>query len=301
MFNKYYMKAVLHWSMRKHYDKFKEINNIFSKAWIKIIAPQISEILSNNNGFVISKWDDPTKSYVELESNFLVKSASLNHSNDFSYIINPEWYIWTSAAFELGKLLSMQKRIYSLEEITDPPALLPKNYVYSPKQLTDYIKKHWSLPIPEYNQESLEMLKNMITPLIAVWWIIENHASKAYKFWDRIEKELWFIQKDTRGWQYTLLWGTKSPNESDSERLKKEFEEQLWVSEFFIKNLIVSFMETLNSWYQNVWISRQFIDYILSINNPPKKENWIRLPKTIALKELSLENNAIITLKKYSG
>lgn len=295
------MKAVLHWSMRKYYEKFKEINNIFSKVWIEIIAPQISEILSNKDGFILSEWDDTTKSYVEIEANFLAKSASLDPSNDFSYIINPEWYIWKSAAFELGKLLSMQKRIYALEEITDPPALLPKNYVYSPKQLTDYLKKYWNLPIPQYSKEALEMIRNMTTPLTAVWWIIENGNWKKYKFGNHTEKELWFVQKDTRWWQYTLLWWSKLPNESDYERLQKEFENQLGISNFFIKDIITSFMEIFNSWYQNVWISRQFIDYILSINNPPKKENWIRLPKTIALKELSLENNAIITLKKYSG
>jgi hypothetical protein len=29
-----------------------------------------------------------------------------------------------------------------MEEITDPPVLLPKNYVYSPQELVRYLQQH---------------------------------------------------------------------------------------------------------------------------------------------------------------
>jgi hypothetical protein len=41
------------------------------------------------------------------------------------------------------------------------------------------------------------------------------------------------------------------------------------------------------------------LDYTLLIKNPPKKDNWVRLPATEALKNLPLENNAQQTLKDY--
>jgi len=47
-------RATLHGSMRKYYDSFITVNDIFTKAGINIIAPKISEILSGQDDFVYS-------------------------------------------------------------------------------------------------------------------------------------------------------------------------------------------------------------------------------------------------------
>ena len=290
------MEATLHGSMRKYYDKFQKTKRIFSMAGIDIIAPKISKVLSNTGGFIMSEGDDLTKTQIETEAEFLRKTANLDTTKDFCYIINPEGYIWTSTAFELGKILSIQKRVFALEEIIDPPALLPKDYVYTPSKLVNYIQKNNFLPPLQYDEKNLESLKNMVNPLLAVGGIVINENGKLYNW----EKLAWFIQKPSwENGQYTLLGGTKKPWESDEERLKKEFQEQLWISDFHINNTITSFTEILNSWYRNTWTFRQFIDYTLLVNSSPKISQGIWLPPTVALNELSLENNARETLTKY--
>ena len=284
------MKATLHGSMRKYYDTFKSTNDIFAKAGITVIAPKISEVADNKDGFVYSEWDDMSKSFTHIETDFLRKTASLDPQKDFAYIINPEWYVGKSASAELAFLLSQHKNIFALEEITDPPLPLPDNYVYSPQELMAYFQKKWKLPKTDIlNMEIAKMIRDTFYLLPAVGAIVVNEHSLGKK-----EPEICLLQ--TWGWwgKYTILWWTKVPGETDKNRLLQEFQDQLWVNKFSLRNIITKFPE-FGKW------SREFTDYLCYVK-PTYKPNSVRLPPSEAIRQSSLiEANALNTIKQYTN
>jgi hypothetical protein len=283
------MQATLHGSMRQDYENwFVPTKHIFAEAWITVIAPIITEIESNKDGFVYSKWDDTTKWYIHTETNFLSKVASLEPTEDFAYIINPKWALGASGSAELAFLLSQRKNIFALQEITDPPLPMPDNYVYSPQELAAYYKNKWNLPKTEMiNKEIAEMLRRTFYALPAVGAIVVNENSIGKK-----EQEICLIQ--TGGWwgKYTILWWTKVPGETDEDRLLKEFQDQLWVNKFLQGNIITKFPE-FGKW------CREFTDY-LCYAKPTYKPNQVRLLPSEAIRQSSLiEANALKTIEQY--
>ncbi len=289
------IKVTLHWSMSKHYDSFQTVNGIFTKAGISVIAPRISEVLSNTKNFIYSYWDDITKSPVEIESDFLSKAASLDPQNDFAYVINPWWYVGKSASAELAFLLSQQKRIFAMEEIIDPPLPLPNNYIYDPQKLVEYYFATWHYPFPEDTNTP-----NITYPLPAVWWIVVDISSRAHYYDGKKEQNIWLVK--TSGWwgKYTLVWWTKLPGETDIQRLEKEFQEQLWISQFLVWNIITSFFEIWNSGYRNTGIYREFTDYLIKVHTPENNLNCIRLPPSEAIRQSDMiEPNAMKTIERY--
>jgi len=294
-------RVTLHGSMKKYYPEFKKVKGIFRKAGIDVIAPQISKVLSNEDWFVYSAWDDLTKSYVATEANFLSKVASLDAQTDFSYFINPGWYVGKSAAAELAFLLSQQKRIFALEEISDPPLPLPNDYVCAPDKLIEFYMSHWHLPFSsEANQDFERAIRNVFYPLPAVWSVVVDWSSKPYKYNWKTEKNIWLISKPSWWGKFTILGGTKLPGESNLGRLSKEFKEQLWTSKFSLWRIITSFLEIENSWYKNINIPREFVDYVSIIPKPISNSNLIWLPPSEAIKLWNMiEPNAMETLMQY--
>lgn len=284
------MKATLHGSMRKDYeDWFVPAHRVFTKAWIEVIAPIITEIAYEKDGFVYSKWDDTTKWYVHTETSFLSKVASLNPQKDFAYIINPKWTLGVSGAAELAFLLSQHKNIFALNEITDPPLPMPDNYVYSPQELVTYIKNKWGLPKTDgINTEIAEMLRETFYRLPAVGAIVVDENSLEKK-----EPEICLLQTGSWWGKYTILWWTQLPGETDHGRLIKEFQDQLWINKFLQGNIIAKFPELLNGY-------REFTDYVCYAK-PIYKANQVRLPVSEAIRQsLFIEPNAMETIKKFS-
>ncbi|MCX6823859.1 MAG: hypothetical protein NT085_01935 [candidate division SR1 bacterium] len=289
------MKATLHGSMRKDYEEgFVPAHRVFTKAGIEVIAPIITEIEYEKDGFVYSKGDDTTKGYIHTETNFLSKVASLNPQKDFAYIINPKGTLGVSGAAELAFLLSQHKNIFALNEITDPPLPMPDNYVYSPQELVAYIKNKGSLPKTDIiNKEIAAMLKNTFYALPAIGSIVVDETSKTYTFGNKKEPIIGLIQTGGREGKYTILGGSKLPGETDDDRLSKEFQDQLGISKFSKRNIIIKFPEIGNGY-------REFTDY-LCYAKPIYKSNQIRLPPSVALDYPSLiEENALKTIKKYA-
>lgn len=292
-------QVILYGSMRKHYDEFLRAGKAFESAGMKVIAPQLSEILKNDNGFVYCEGDDLSLSPQQIEADFLAKSASLDPHKDFAYVINPEGYIGKSCTAELMHLLSLQKRVFAMNEIDDPPLILPDNYVFSPEELVNTIKKFGHYPLLGSTSTFAQYWKSIIPPLSAVGGIVENLSSKDYRFGFTREKEVWFIQKKSWWDQYTLIGGTKLPGETDEMRIKKELEEQLGIKNFKLGQLLLSFAEAQNAWYWNSAIFREFKDYIITVKSASQGDGILWLPPTIALQELDLELNARKTLEYY--
>src|SRR3989344_7341179 len=94
------VNCVLHGSFRNNFDLIKEVHDIFTKAGIKVIAPDISEVVGKTDGFVHLAGDQSKDSRV-TELLYLKKLSDLG-PDGFSYYVNPKGTLGASASYELA-------------------------------------------------------------------------------------------------------------------------------------------------------------------------------------------------------
>ena len=149
------IRCVLHGSFRKHFDEIKRVANTFSAAGIQVIAPEISEITGITDGFVHLQ-TDASKDARLVELLYLQKVAELGREG-FSYYVNPEGTIGTSASYELGIDQLTNTRYLFMEKLSDHPAYVPGNSIWKPDSLADYILANGCYPLPVVQQNELEI------------------------------------------------------------------------------------------------------------------------------------------------
>lgn len=293
-------RCVLHGSFGKHFEEIRKVHQLFTEAGIEVLAPTFSEIKSFENGFVVLR-SDQEKDHRMIELLYLHHLKRLGQDG-FSYFVNPEGYIGKSASYELGIAQVTNVKCFFSERISDNPAYIHSNFVVSPEDLLKYLKKNNSLPEPRVkrNEKKIHQLwQELMVPgsVVAVGGIIEHDSVKR-------EKEILLVKTHKWGNQYSVVGGKLRRHERLDDAYKREIKEETGL-DASIGEHICTFDQIKNSNYYLSGVQHIFIDKIARVSSKKVRLNeeaqdYIWIPSSIALKELSIEPNARHTLELYS-
>ncbi len=126
------LSVVVSGSFRKHLLGIQETIRRFESLGIEVLSPKHARPLNSDDAFVFLETDDVRDPRV-LEHRHLeaIRSA------DALYIFNPDGYIGSSVAMELGWTLALGKRVFASAIATD---VTLKNFacmVAAPEQVKD--------------------------------------------------------------------------------------------------------------------------------------------------------------------
>ena len=300
------IKCMLHGSFRKDFELIKEVSDLFNANGIKVIAPDISEIVGETEGFIHLKKDQSKDARV-TELLYLNKIMELG-SNGFSYYVNSKGTLGTTTSYEIAIDQLTNTRHIFMEKVIDHPVYVLQNSIWKPKELIDYIKEnnHYPPPILAKDEEYIyKMVNNLILPgsIIAVGAIMVDYSDKRYK--SNQERNILLVK--THKWKdrFSIVGGKVNRNERLSNALKREILEETRLN-CSIEESICTFDEIKNSGYFHDSSHRVFTDNVVKVgkrkvilNEEAEEYRW--MPPTIALKELDIEPNARKTLELYTN
>lgn len=304
MKNKSKVRCILHGSFRKHFDLITDINRSFKKSGIEVIAPEITEIVGETNGFVHLK-TDKSKDPRETELLYLKKLSDLGPYG-FSYYINPGGKLGTSASYELAMDQLTNTRYLFLEKLKDHPAYVPENSVWEPEKLVEYILENGQYPPPIIPKNEIyinKMLQDLILPgsIIAVGGIIVDYSKKKYK--KGRERDVLLVQTYKWGNRFSIVGGKVKRKERLADALTREIMEETSL-DARIEESICTFDQIKDSGYYRPWEHKVFTDNVAYVKGRKVKlnyeaEDYIWIQPTQALQELDIEPNARKTLEDY--
>lgn len=295
-------KCVLHGSFRKHMPEIERIHDVFTRAGIEVLAPEISGIKNTKSGFAFLE-SDMEKDPRMVELLYLQNLMRLGE-NGFSYFVNPEGYMGSSASYEFAIAQFVNERCYFMEELKDHPAYLRENSIWKPEDLASYILESNKLPEIKLkkDEKKLNMLwHKLMVPgaTVAAGGIIE-YDSPVYKK----EKEVLLVKTHKWGGRYSVIGGRVLSRESINDAFKREIKEDTGL-DAKIGEHIVTFEKIKNSGYYLPGINRIYIDNVakvkskkISLNDEAQDYVWTTAKD--ALSNINLEPNARYTLELYS-
>lgn len=286
----------------------REAACILSGVGVEIIAPQLSyltTIIGETNGFVHLESDQSADPRI-TELLYLKKLAGLGPYG-FSYYINPEGKLGTSASYELGIDQLTNTRSLFTEKLRDHPAYVPQNSVWKPEELAGYIKENSCYPPPIIPQDEIfihRVVEDLILPgsIIAVGAIIVDNSNKRYKKGQ--EKDILLVKTHKWGGRYSIVGGKVRRGERLADGLKREVKEETGLDSG-VEESICTFDEIRGSGYFIGGVHRVFTDNVVSADKRrialnEEAEDHIWVPPSIALRDLDIEPNASETIKIYS-
>jgi ADP-ribose pyrophosphatase YjhB (NUDIX family) len=297
------IRCVLHGSFRRHFDEIKYVHQLFASSGIEVIAPDLSDIVGETDGFVHLASDESADPRL-TELLYLKKVASLG-SSGFSYYVNPDGLIGESASYELAiDQLTNTRSLFWKKPIH--PAYVPKNSVWSPQSLASYVREKGEYPLPVFPKDE-SRLKKMVDQLIlpgskiAVGAIIVDYSGRRYK--KGSEREVLLVKTHKWGDRFSIVGGKVRRNERLADALRREVSEETAL-EGKVEETICTFDEIKNSGYYQSGVHRVFTDNVVkaprrSITLNDEAQSYLWIPPSVALKELDIEPNAKETLEFY--
>lgn len=261
------IKCILHGSFRKNFESIKEVYNIFIKAGIEVIAPDIFEVVGKTDGFVHLAGDQSKDPRV-TELLYLRKLSDLG-PDGFSYYVNPQGKLGTSASYELAMDQLTNTRYLFMKPLQDHPAYVPRNSVWKPGELVQYISEegHYPLPfIPREEEFIQSMVQDLILPgsLVAVGAIIVDYSKKRYR-WGQ-ERDILLVKTHKWGNRFSVVGGKVQRNETLANALRREVREEIGL-EAGIEESICTFDELKHGKYYVSGIHRVFTDNVVVVGN----------------------------------
>lgn len=298
------IRCIIHGSFRRHFDVIKETANKFSMANIEVIAPDISEIAGETDGFVHLASDKSQDPRV-IELMYLKKLSKLGPEG-FSYYVNPGGILGTSASYELAMDQLTNTRYLFMKPLNDHPAYVPQNSVWQPSELADYVTENGHYPppfIPQDEEYMHRMVQDLILPgsIIAVGAIIVDRSGKRYRTGQ--ERDVLMVQTHKWGDRFSVVGGKVRRNERLADALQREVLEETNL-ESGIQDSICTFDELKGGGYFIPGTHRVFTDNVVAVpsrkvvlNDEAQSSVWI--PPSVALRDLDIEPNAKKTLELY--
>ena len=295
-------RCVIHGSFSKHLDKIQDAIKVFNAADIEVIAPISTDIVDNNDGFVLFEGEvgqDPR--LVELL--YIQKLKELG-PNGFSYFVNPQGYIGKSASYELGIAQLTNTRCFFSHKLNDHPAYVSKNSIFSVQHLADYITENDSLPIPKIRQNERfihKLWEDMMVPgsVVAAGAIIEHQPRNS-----KTEKEVLLVKTHKWSNRYSIVGGKVRRNERLQNALIREVKEETKLSGNVGRH-ICTFDQIKNSGYYRQGVQHIFVDNVVEVKSKKvilneEAQEYIWALHSEALMHLDIEPNAKTTLELYS-
>jgi hypothetical protein len=295
------VKCVVHGSLNHNYNDLKQVIDLFSKNGIDVIAPKLGEITGNTDGFVHMSTDTTNdKRLTELQ--YLDNINKLD-KNSFCYYVNiNEGLIGTTTSYELGIVQMFGIRQLFMKPVRDHPIYVPKNSVWEPEKLVDYIKTNGKIPNPVFDNKDNQIIKFLFRiqeTKIAVGAIIVDNS----KNYGREENEILLVKTHKWNNTYSIIGEEIGRNESIKTALQKAIFNQTGIESTINKD-ICTFNE-LSGPYHKIIKPRVFIDKIaLAKNksikiNPEEYESFMWIQPSLALTNLNIEPNARKTIIDY--
>lgn len=296
-------RCVIHGSFRKHFDEIKRAHRIFRAAGIEVLAPEDSEITSFEQGFAVLSSDAPKQDPRMTELLYLHNLKRLG-PDGFSYFVNPEGYIGTSASYELGIAQLSNVRCFFMAAPKDHPAYVHKNACWSAEMLAEYIKEHGALPEPQVRprQKVIQKLwEDLMVPgsVVSTGGIIEYAGDSKTR-----EKEILLVKTHKWGGRYSVVGGKVRRNERLHEALLREVREETGLRGEVGEHLC-TFDQIKNSGYYLPGMQHIFVDNVVRVGTKrvrlnDEAQSFVWMPARAALRDLDIEPNARHTVELYA-
>lgn len=136
-----YKTASILGSFNRHYEIICNTANYFEQNGIKVLAPKITTIKQNVDGYAILNTDTSTEAVI-LEKDFLDNCMK----SDFVYVCNKEGYLGKTVMLELGFMLGKGQEVFFMESPVEEKLILEMTQkapiIFSPEDLVKMIKVH---------------------------------------------------------------------------------------------------------------------------------------------------------------
>ena len=293
-------RCVIHGSLRKHLREMGEAMEIFQGAGIEVLAPQMSAIVKEDDGFLFFRGEEMFDPRL-IELMYLQNLRNLGE-NGFSYFVNPGGYIGKSASYELGIAQATNVPCFFSSKPVDHPAYIGENAVWSAASIAEYIVKHHSLPVFRSAAPSAldRLWKQLIIPgsVVTAGAIIEYANSRGN------EREVLLVKTHKWGHRFSIVGGKVRRRERVDDALRREVKEETGLDGLVGKH-ICTFDQIRNSGYYNTSTQHLFVDNIVRVDSRrvvlnEEAQEYIWMPVHHALAELPIEPNARHTLELYS-
>src|SRR3989344_5241937 len=297
------IRCVIHGSFRKHFDAIQKVYELFTAIGIEIIAPKQSEVVDIRGGFALLEGEENLDPRL-IELMYLHNIKQLG-ATGFSYFVNPEGYIGKSASYELGIAQLSNIRCFFQEPLSDHPAYIPKNAVWSPESLAQYVVEKGELPKPQVkrNERALHRLwEDLVVPgsVVAAGAVIEydpGHSSD--------KKEILLVKTHKWGGRYSMVGGKVRRNERLADALIREVKEETGLSAILGRH-VCTFDQIKNSGYYRAGVQHLFVDNVVRVDSKRVRLNeeaqeYLWIPADEALAALDIEPNARHTIELYSA
>lgn len=293
--------CVIHGSFGRFFNEIQATRELFERAGITVLAPQVGDIADTVNGFGrFANEVDQDPHLIELR--YLHNLKQLGEYG-FSYFICPEGYIGASTAYELGIAQATSVPIIFSHRLNDHPAYQPKNTILSPDQLVNYLIEHQHLPQPRSypNQQLiLRLWQQLIVPhsQVATGAIIEYQPRRTTQ-----AKEVLLVKTHKWGNRYSIVGGGVKPGETLTTALLREIYEETGLRGSVGRHLC-TFDQIKQSGYYRTQTNHIFVDNLVTVDTKQVRlnheaESYIWAPVLEALRQLDIEPNARVTLNHY--
>ncbi|MDQ1700220.1 MAG: hypothetical protein QOG34_2083 [Frankiaceae bacterium] len=118
-------------SFRRHYPEVVLAIETFSAAGIKVLSPERSEILDENQEFVRFTSDPPFSTDAEIQDRAFANMLR----SDAVFVVAPDGYVGRTTCLELGRLMDRDIPIFYSESPRDLPIRVGRTQVLSPDAL----------------------------------------------------------------------------------------------------------------------------------------------------------------------
>lgn len=293
-------RCVIHGSLRKHLREMGEAMEFFQSAGIEVLAPQMSGIVKEEDGFLFFKGEEQFDPRL-IELMYLQNLRNLGE-NGFSYFVNPGGYIGKSASYELGIAQATNVPCFFSSKPVDHPAYIGENAVWSAANLAEYIVKHGRFPamISMIDSKLDRLWKQLMIPgsVVTAGAIIEYADPRGN------EREVLLVKTHKWGHRFSIVGGKVRRRERVNDALRREVKEETGLDGLVGKH-ICTFDQIRNSGYYNTSTQHLFVDNVVRVDSRrvvlnEEAQDYIWMPVKQALTELPIEPNARHTLELYS-
>jgi 8-oxo-dGTP pyrophosphatase MutT (NUDIX family) len=292
-------RCVIHGSFGKHFAEIQRVSQLFSSVGIEVLAPKPADLVASTNGFALFE-DEIDQDPRLIELKYLHNLKYLGQ-NGFSYFVDPDGYIGTSASYELAVAQLTNVRCFFMEKPSDHPVYVHKNAIWSAENLAHYILEHRSLP-PEMvhpNEKAIHRLwQDLMVPgsVVAAGAIIERQVKD--------KQEILMVKTHKWGDRYSIVGGKVRRNERLNQTLLREVYEETGLSGVVGKHL-VTFDQIKSSGYYKRGVQHIFVDNVVKVNSKKVRlndeaESYVWIQAKEALQVLDIEPNARTTVELYA-
>lgn len=293
------MRCVIHGSFGKHFAEIQRVAKLFSDCGVEVLAPKMTELASQKGGFALFA-DEIGKDPRLVELEYLHNLKQLG-GEGFSYFVDPDGHIGTSASYELAIAQLTNVRCFFSHKPSDHPVYVHKNSVWSPENLAHYISEQRALP-PEMvrpNDRLIHKLwQDLMVPgsVVAAGAIIERPVRDA--------KEILLVKTHKWGDRYSIVGGKVRRNERLDEALIREVYEETGLQGTVGRHLI-TFDQIKHSGYYRQGVQHVFVDNVVEVTHKrvrlnEEAQSYVWAPANEALQSLDIEPNARKTIELYA-